>query len=132
MRKGSPPNPRLAPALARGERQRDASARHETRPVPTCALDELPDFTRQVEAAQEQARARRSGQERRAEIERAKLKSALTLQLEPSPPSAHEQPEHQEQPAHQEHRRIAPESDRAWAALVRHAGTTPEVEDSGR
>ena len=90
----------------------------------------MPDFVHRVQAVQEQARARRSERERRAEVERAKLKSRLTPRPELLPASAHEQSTHQERIAHHEPRRIAPESDRAWSALVRHARTTTEAEDS--
>lgn len=132
MRKDPTHNPRLAPALARGQRQPDASRRQKSSPASTCTLDEMPDFLHQVEEPQEQARARRSERERRAEVERAKLKSKLKPRLEPLPTSVHEQPAHQGQPTRHEHRRLASEIGRASAALVRHARTAMEAEDSRR
>lgn len=123
MRKDSTHNLRLAPALARGKRQSEAPARRQVRPAPPCTLDELPDFSQQVEAAQEQARARRSQQEQRAEIERATLRSALTPRPASYPTSVPEQPS-----SHQR-RHIVCDNTRAWSALVRHAETMTEPED---
>lgn len=128
MQNDSSNNPRLAPALARGKRRGDASLRREVCPAPTCALDELPDFSHQVEAAQEQARARRSEQERRAEIDRVKLKSAHTVRPERQPTSVQQRPEHQGRPESHERQELTPDSSRAWTALVRHAAASTDAE----